>query len=138
MGSYVTFLDVTDEMLKKNLILSFGGVKSAFYVWVNGQKVGYSQNSMSPAEFDITRHVKAGRNRLAVEVYRWSDGSYLECQDMWRLSGIFRPVELWVRPLTHIADYTVNALPNDDYTQAAIHANIQLQGTLRAIRIEWH
>lgn len=110
VGSYVTSFDVTKEMMAQNLILHFGGVKSAMYVWVNGKKVGYSQNSMSPAEFDVTPFVQEGKNRLAVEVYRWSDGSYLEDQDMWRLSGIFRPVQLWVRPLVHIADYKIAPL----------------------------
>ena len=126
VGSYVTFVDITEEMMGKNLILHFGGVHSAMYVWVNGQKVGYSQNSMSPAEFDVTRYLRAGRNKLAVEVYRWSDGSYLEDQDMWRLSGIFRPVQLWVRPLTHIADYRVTAEPDADYSRAAVKARITL------------
>ena len=126
VGSYVTFIDITKEMLSQNLILHFGGVHSAFYVWVNGQKVGYSQNSMSPAEFDVTKYVHEGKNRLAVEVYRWSDGSYLECQDMWRLSGIFRPVQLWVRPLVHIADYKVEAIPNKDFSQAQITADIAI------------
>ena len=126
VGSYVTFFDVTEEMLKNNLILHFGGVHSAMYVWINGQKVGYSQNSMSPAEFDVTHFLKAGRNRLAVEVYRWSDGSYLEDQDMWRLSGIFRSVQLWVRPLAHIADYKVLADLSDDYQHATIRALITL------------
>ena len=126
VGSYVTFFDATKEMLSKNLILHFGGVHSAFYVWVNGQKVGYSQNSMSPAEFDITKYVRKGKNRLAVEVYRWSDGSYLECQDMWRLSGIFREVQLWVRPLVHIADYKVEAVPNKDFSKANITADIAI------------
>ena len=126
VGSYVTFVEVTKEMLKQNLILHFGGVHSAMYVWVNGKQVGYSQNSMSPAEFDVTKYLKAGKNRLAVEVYRWSDGSYLEDQDMWRLSGIFRPVQLWVRPQTHISDYKVTADLNSDYTKATIHANISL------------
>ncbi|MBQ0074214.1 MAG: beta-galactosidase [Prevotella sp.] len=111
VGSYVTEFDVTKEMIAQNLILHFGGVKSAMYVWVNGKKVGYSQNSMSPAEFDVTAFVHEGKNRLAVEVYRWSDGSYLEDQDMWRLSGIFRPVQLWVRPLVHIADYKLISKP---------------------------
>ena len=126
VGSYVTFIDITKEMLSQNLILHFGGVHSAFYVWVNGQKVGYSQNSMSPAEFDVTKYVHEGKNRLAVEVYRWSDGSYLECQDMWRLSGIFRPVQLWVRPLVHIADYKVEAIPNKDFSQAQVTADIAI------------
>ena len=126
VGSYVTFVDVTKEMLSKNLILHFGGVHSAMYVWVNGQRVGYSQNSMSPAEFDVTKYMRAGRNKLAVEVYRWSDGSYLEDQDMWRLSGIFREVQLWVRPQVHIADYRVTAVPNDDYSQATVRATVSL------------
>lgn len=112
VGSYVTDIQITKAMLGNNLILHFGGVHSAMYVWVNGQKVGYSQNSMSPAEFDITEYLHEGSNRLAVEVYRWSDGSYFEDQDMWRLSGIFRPVQLWVRPLVHIADYKLVAMPD--------------------------
>ena len=129
VGQYVTFVDVTKEMLTKNLILHFGGVHSAFYVWVNGQKVGYSQNSMSPAEFDVTKYMHAGKNKLAVEVYRWSDGSYLEDQDYWRLSGIFRSVQLWVRPLVHIADYQVTAVPNADYSQFTVNAKIAVCNT---------
>ena len=129
VGSYVTFVDVTKEMLTKNLILHFGGVHSAFYVWVNGQKVGYSQNSMSPAEFDVTKFLHAGKNKLAVEVYRWSDGSYLEDQDYWRLSGIFRSVQLWVRPLVHIADYQVTAVPNADYSKFTVNAKIAVCNT---------
>ncbi len=129
VGSYVTFVDVTKEMLSNNLILHFGGVHSAMYVWVNGQKVGYSQNSMSPAEFDATKFLHAGKNKLAIEVYRWSDGSYLEDQDMWRLSGIFREVQLWVRPLIHISDYQVTAVPNQDFSQAQVTADIALCNT---------
>lgn len=126
VGSYVRDFDVTKDMLSQNLILHFEGVHSAFYVWVNGQKVGYSQNPMSPAEFDITSFVKEGSNRLAVEVYRWSDGSYLENQDMWRLSGIYRSVELWARPLAHISDYNVRATLADDFKSAVIDAEIDL------------
>lgn len=129
VGSYVTFVDVTKDMLSKNLILHFGGVHSAMYLWVNGQKVGYSQNSMSPAEFDVTKYMRAGKNKIAVEVYRWSDGSYLECQDMWRLSGIFRSVQLWVRPLVHIADYKIEAIPNADYSQFTVNAKITVCNT---------
>jgi beta-galactosidase len=128
VGSYVTFFDVNKEQLDKNLILHFGGVHSAFYVWVNGQRVGYSQNSMTPAEFDVTKFVRAGSNRLAVEVYRWSDGSYLEDQDMWRLSGIYRPVQLWVRPKVHIADYQVTAEPSSAQ-KATVKASISLCNT---------
>lgn len=131
VGSYVTFVDVTQEMLAHNLILRFGGVHSAMYVWMNGQKVGYSQNSMSPAEFDVTPYLREGRNKLAVEVYRWCDGSYLEDQDMWRLSGIFREVQLWVRPLVHIADYRVTAVPNADFSEAQVSARVTLCNTGR-------
>lgn len=98
VGSYVTTFQIPPGERDKRYYLHFAGVESAMYVWVNGEKVGYSQNSMSPAEFDVTSYVKPGENRLAVEVYRWSDGSYLEDQDMWRLSGIFRSVDLWIRP----------------------------------------
>ena len=129
VGQYVTFVNVTKEMLSKNLILHFGGVHSAFYLWVNGQKVGYSQNSMSPAELDVTKYMSAGKNKVAVEVYRWSDGSYLEDQDMWRLSGIFRPVQLWVRPLVHISDYQVTAVPNADYSNFTVNAKVSICNT---------
>ena len=137
VGSYVTFFDVTKDMLSKNLILHFGGVHSAMYLWVNGQKVGYSQNSMSPAEFDVTKFLRAGKNKLAVEVYRWCDGSYLEDQDMWRLSGIFREVQLWVRPLVHIANYHVTAVPDQDFTQADVTADITICNTSRKKARNW-
>lgn len=97
VGSYVTSFDLESVIDDKQYFLHFEGVESAMYVWLNGQLVGYSENSYSPAEFDITSYVRKGDNKLAVEVYRWSDGSYIEDQDMWRLSGIFRPVELWIR-----------------------------------------
>ena len=131
VGSYVTFFDVPQvspygSIEDASYILHFGGVKSAFYVWVNGQKVGYSQNSMSPSEFDITPYIIKGRNRLAVEVYRWSDGSYLEDIDMWRLSGIFRPVQLWVRPLVHIADYHLQAQPCDNWKDGDFVATVKV------------
>ena len=126
VGSYVTFIEADEEMLKHDVILHFGGVKSAMYVWINGVRVGYSQNSMSPAEFDVTKFLRVGRNRLAVEVYRWSDGSYLEDQDMWRFSGIYRPVQLWVRPLMHICDYKVTSMLSADHSLANVEANISL------------
>jgi len=89
----------------RQVFLHFDGVDSAFYVWVNGIPVGYSQDSRTPAEFNITRYLRPGRNVLAAEVYRYSDGSYLECQDFWRLSGIFRSVYLYSTPSIHIRDF---------------------------------
>ena len=129
VGSYVRKFEVTPEMLEKDITLSFEGVKSAMYVWVNGKKVGYSQNSMSPAEFDITSFVRPGNNKLAVEVYRWSDGSYLEDQDMWRLSGIFRPVRLLIRPKVHVADFKVDSNLSDDFSNAVINAEVSVCNT---------
>ena len=124
IGSYVTTFNLSPDMKGKQLYLYFEGIESAMYVWVNGKKVGYSQNSASPAGFDITNYVKDGKNRLAVEVYRWSDGSYLEDQDMWRLSGIFRPVELWVRPQTNIKDYMFSTDLSGDMQSAAFNTKV--------------
>lgn len=109
VGSYVTDFDI--DSLEGVHIIEFEGVSSAFYLWVNGQKVGYSQNSMSPAEFDISKYIRKGSNRLAVEVYQYSDGSYLEDQDFWRLAGIFRHVRIWHRPSAHIADIRLSSIP---------------------------
>jgi len=127
VGSYVTTFQVPSETKNRRFYIHFEGVKSAMYLWVNGERIGYSQNSMSPAEFDITDYVKQGENRLAVEVYRWSDGSYLEDQDMWRFSGIFRSVELWVRPEVHIQDYMLTANLSDDFSAAKFKAKVWLR-----------
>ncbi|WP_044207002.1 glycoside hydrolase family 2 TIM barrel-domain containing protein [Flammeovirga sp. OC4] len=105
VGSYKTTFEVADAWNNHDVILHFGGVASAFYVWVNGEKVGYSQGSKTPAEFDITPYLKEGKNDLSVEVYRFSDGSYLEDQDFWRLSGIHREVMLLARPKAHLDDF---------------------------------
>ena len=92
VGSYRRTFAVPPEWKGRPVFLTFDGVESAFYVWVNGQRVGYSEDSRTPAEFDITKYVRDGDNTLAVEVYRWCDGSYLEDQDFWRQSGIYRDV----------------------------------------------
>src|SRR5215207_5355902 len=94
VGSYRRTFDVPAAWAGRETFLVLRGVNSACYVWVNGQKVGYSEDSRLPAEFNVTKYVRPGENTLAVEVYRFSDGSYLEDQDFWRLSGIFRDVEL--------------------------------------------
>lgn len=96
--------------------LRFEGVMSAFYVWINGERVGYSQGSMEPSEFNITDYLHAGENQIALEVYRYSDGSYLEDQDFWRFGGIHRSIHLLHTPDIHIRDYTVRTLPvSTDY-----------------------
>ncbi len=128
VGSYVRRFDLEDLSESKHYILEFGGVKSAFYVWLNGNYVGYSENSMSPAEFDVTSFLRERDNRLAVEVYRWCDGSYLEEQDMWRTSGIFRNVTLHERPEIYIADYNVTPSINEDLSKGQIHIDARLAG----------
>ena len=112
VGSYRTMFELPGDWNGRRVLLHFAGVDSAFYVFVNGQRAGYSEDSRTPAEFDVTALLKPGRNELAVEVYRWSDGSYLEDQDMFRMSGIFRDVYLWSRPPVYIRD--VDARPSLD------------------------
>ena len=126
VGSYVTSIFLTKKDPDKHYFLEFGGVKSAMYVWINGQKVGYSQNSMAPAEFDVTPYLHQGANKLAVEVYRWSDGSYLEEQDMWRFSGIFRSVRLWTRPEVFIRDYFLKPCLDRSLTHGHLDVEVSL------------
>ena len=109
VGCYRTEFAVPENWQGRRVYLHFDGVESAFYVWVNGVQAGYSEDSRTPAEFDITGLLRPDRNVLAVEVYQWSDGSYLECQDYWRLSGIFRNVYLFSTPPVHIRDFEIKA-----------------------------
>ncbi|MFX1567857.1 MAG: glycoside hydrolase family 2 TIM barrel-domain containing protein [Promethearchaeota archaeon] len=118
VGSYRTNFIIPENWENREIFIHFAGVDSAFYIWVNGIKVGYSQGSMTPAEFRITDFIIKGSNTLAVEVYRWCDGSYLEDQDMWRLSGIFRDVFLFSTPKIHIRDFFVICDFDETYTSA--------------------
>ena len=127
VGSYRRQFEVPAAWRGQRVLLHFAGVSSAMYVWVNGQRVGFSKNSRSPAEFDITAQLVPGKNLLAVEVYRFSDGSYLEDQDMWRLSGIFRDVFLYTTPAVSVWDFFVQ--PELDTSLSA--ANISVKYTVR-------
>lgn len=118
VGSYRRSFDMPAGWNGKEVFVHFNGVQSAFYIWVNGQKVGYSENSMSPAEFDITKYVKPGRNNIAVEVYKYSDGSYLEDQDMFRFSGIFRSIFVFATPKLHLRDYFIQSDLSADFSSA--------------------
>ncbi len=120
VGSYRTDFRVPGTWKNRQVFLHFDGVKSASYIWINGRKVGYSQDSMLPAEFNVTKYLKRGKNTLAVEVYRWSDSSYLEDQDMWRLAGIYRNVYLFSTPQVHIRDFAVRTDLDDSYTNATL------------------
>ncbi len=115
VGSYRRVFVVPPAWNGRRTFVHFDGVDSAFKLWVNGREVGYSQGSRTPAEFDLTPYLVDGENTLAVLVYRYSDGSYLECQDFWRLSGIFRDVYLWSAPDVYIRDF--EARPELDETE---------------------
>ncbi len=106
----------------------FDGVNSAFHLWCNGRWVGYGQDSRLPSEFDLSDYLQHGENRLAVMVLRWSDGSYLEDRDMWRMSGIFRDVSLLHKPTTQIRDLRINTWFNDDFSRATLAVEVRVAG----------
>lgn len=126
VGSYRTAFSVPKDWKNKEIILHFGAVKSAMYVWINGKMVGYSQGSKLPAEFNITPYLTNASNTLAVEVYRWSDGSYLECQDFWRISGIERDVFLYAIPDIHIRDFFANASLDEQYENGILDLSVEV------------
>lgn len=120
VGSYRREFTLPNVWDGREVFLHFDGVKSAFYLWINGRLVGYSQGSMTPAEFNVTRYLKPGKNIVAAEVYRFSDGSYLEDQDMWRLSGIYRNVYLFATPKVHLRDFSVRATLDEQYKNGVL------------------
>ncbi|KAA6440302.1 DUF4981 domain-containing protein [Dyadobacter flavalbus] len=120
VGMYRTTFNFTDDIKNKEVFLHFAGVQSACYVWLNGVAIGYHEDSMTPFEFDITQDVKAGTNHLAVQVINWSDGSYLEDQDFWRLSGIYRDVNLLILPKVVLTDFSVRTNLDADYENATL------------------
>ncbi|MGW7263021.1 glycoside hydrolase family 2 TIM barrel-domain containing protein [Streptomyces sp. NPDC054842] len=127
VGSYRRTFTVPRGWAGRRTLISFQGVKSAFFVWVNGERVGYSEDSYTPAEFDIGRHLRPGRNTLAVEVYRWSDGSWLEDQDMIDLSGIFRDVYLYSVPPVHVQDLFVRTELDAAYRDAVLAVDVTVR-----------
>ncbi|MCL7764530.1 DUF4981 domain-containing protein [Polaribacter sp. Z014] len=120
VGHYIRTFNVDKSWSKRDIILHFGGVSSAYYVWVNGEFVGYSEDTRLPSEFDITNLIKEGENKIAVKVYRWSDGSYLEGQDHWRMSGIEREVYLHANPKVRLSDFTVRTAFDENYKDALL------------------
>ena len=136
VGSYRRTFRVPEAWDDRSVTLRFEGVDSAFYLWVNGERVGYSQGSRLPAEFDVTEHVSPGENAIAVRVYKWSDGSYIEDQDMWWLSGIFRDVSVYAAPRVHASDHRVRTDLDDDYEDAtlAVETDLANRGEADATR----
>ncbi|PWI13936.1 beta-galactosidase [Streptomyces sp. Act143] len=120
VGQYRRTFTVPRGWSGRRTFLHFEGVKSAHYVWINGELVGYHEDSFTPAEYDITDHLRPGTNQIAVEVYRYSDGDWLEDQDMIRLSGIFRSVHLYSTPAVHLRDFKLDTPLADDHTSARL------------------
>jgi beta-galactosidase len=129
VGSYRRDFELPADWSGRDVFIQFGAVSSAMYLWINGAYAGYSEGSKTPSEFDITRLVRPGRNTVAVEVYRWSTGSYLEDQDFWSLSGIQRGVTLYARPRQRLRDYFVHAGLANEYRDGAFGIEIDLLNT---------
>ena len=128
VGSYRKWVDIEKTWEDKQVIINIGGAKSCFYLWVNGEFVGYSEDAKTNSEFDITRFVKFGeRNLIALQVFKWSDGSYFECQDFWRLSGIERSITLYAQPKTHILDYKVVADLDSTYKNGVLDVEVTVE-----------
>ncbi len=129
VGSYRRTFTIPDMWAGRRVFIHFGAVKSAFYLWINGKKVGYSQGSMTPAEFNITKYLQDGENLLAVQVYRYSDGTYLEDQDMWFFSGIYRDVYLYAEPDVFIQDFHVRCDMDEAYRDSDLSIDMTIQNT---------
>ncbi len=128
VGSYIREFEVPESWSDKQIFVNFGGIYSAAYVWVNGEYVGYTQGANTDHEFDITDQAKVGKNLIAVQVFRWSDGSYLECQDMFRMSGIYRDVTLTATPKTFVRDHYITSELNasSNYTSGKLNVALMI------------
>lgn len=127
VGSYRREFEIPSDWVGRRNFITFDGVDCAFFLWVNGQKVGFSVNSRNAAEFDLTKYLKSGKNMIAVEVYQYSSGTWLEDQDMFRLHGIFRNVTLWSAPQVHIRDFFVKPDLDKDYKNATIDITAKIK-----------
>jgi len=127
VGCYLTEFEIPESWSNRLTFINFGAVKSAYYVWVNGQFVGFTEDAKTNADFDLTSYVKVGKNTLAVKVFRFSNGSYFECQDFWRISGIERDVVLYSKPQLNIYDYEVHAGLDKTYENGTFELKVKLQ-----------
>ncbi|MEG0033845.1 MAG: glycoside hydrolase family 2 TIM barrel-domain containing protein, partial [Mucinivorans sp.] len=125
-GLYRTTFHIPLLVRDRDVFLDLNGVKSGTYIYINGKKVGYTEDSKSNAEFLINDYIKEGTNTLALEVMRWSTGSYLECQDFWRISGIERDVYIWSQPKTRLEDFTVISTLDSTYTNGIFKLDMAL------------
>lgn len=130
VGSYKRTFEVPPHFLSREVFVHFGSVNSAFYIWINGKRVGYSQATRTPHEFNISDFLREGENTIALEVYKWCDGSYLEDQDTWRLAGIEREVYLYAVPKCHIWDFEAIAGLDSTYTDGELKVSVRLKNYL--------
>ncbi len=126
VGCYKRNFELPQSWQGREVFIHFGAVKSAFYLWINGTYVGYSQGSKTPAEWNITPYLKPGKNSVALKVLRWSDGSYLECQDFWRVSGIERDVYLFSTPKVRVRDFFVHTDLDENYRDALLTVEVEI------------
>ena len=127
VGYYLRDFDIPRSWANRRIFVNFGAVKSAYFLWINGQFVGYTEDSKTNSDFDITDFVHQGLNKIAVKVYRFSNGSYFECQDFWRLSGIERDIVLYSKPKLNIADYEVHAGLDETYRNGTFSIDLTLE-----------
>ena len=133
VASYVKYFEVPEEMQGKRLFISFQGAESGIALWLNGQFVGYSEDSFTPSEFELTEYVKEGENKLAAQVFKWTASSWCEDQDFYRFSGIYRDVYLYTVPEVHVYDLQIRAIPDETLSAAAleIRTNTWGKGTVK-------
>ena len=127
VGVYRRDIEIPDNWKDRDIYLHIAGAKSGVYVYLNGKEVGYSEDSKNPAEFLINPYIQTGKNVLTIKIYRWSTGSYLECQDFWRISGIERDVFLWSQPKTGINDFRIISTLDDSYTDGVFNLAVDLK-----------
>lgn len=132
VASYVKYFTLPEGFMKNGLYISFQGVESGFALWLNGQYVGYSEDSFTPSEFDLTPYVKEGENKLAVQVFKWTSSSWCEDQDFYRFSGIFRSVYLYTMPKVHVYDLKVQPVVDEAVLNADLLVTMQMRGEGKA------
>ena len=132
VASYVKYFEVPETMQGKRLFISFQGAESGIALWLNGQFVGYSEDSFTPSEFELTEYVKEGENKLAAQVFKWTASSWCEDQDFFRFSGIYRDVYLYTVPEVHVYDLQIRAVPTEDLTEAALEIRTNTWGKGKA------
>ena len=128
VASYVKYFHVPEQMKGKRLFISFQGAESGLALWLNGNFVGYSEDSFTPSEFELTEYVKEGENKLAAQVFKWTASSWCEDQDFYRFSGIYRDVYLYSVPDVHVYDMKIRAIPEESLEKAQLSLAMNVWG----------